>query len=161
MYAHIEFERLTRASGIDWNYRITGTVCKFTFELPRKDIIIPEGKCFQNEWMHLYRAGTVGGVTETVTLELTIGYAWDGASVVPDFVGIPESTAVHDPIYQFADAIAKAFGCSVSQVLRFADMLFNMAMDYFKVKPIIRKTYYKGVSWFGYIFNRFNHWRSS
>lgn len=156
MDALLNFKRCDKKSLFDWNYETT-TKCSFLFDLPHSAI---NYKAFKNEWGYLYPILDAQG-DERVALDINEKYAWDGATLVPDFQGALEGSLPHDFIYQFADAIAEALGLSIQKVLSVADSMFDQVMSFYGAKPIVRKIYYYAVSKVGYAFNRLNAWRKN
>ena len=154
MHCDVRYERTTPGPGIDWNY-VTTAACVYVLDLPHSQIPCE----FNNQWLSIKYTHHDG--RETITFVVARAYAFDGCSVVPDFDGTVDGSLPHDVLYQFVDELAKAWGVSVAQVLAFADLRFKDVMIYNKVPPAVYKTYYAGVSVFGWLFNRGRKfWRS-
>ena len=134
-------------TGIDYQY-ITTDTSTFRFTLPLYHKRIP--KEFINKWVSI----TPGIANTSLVVKVFKGYAFDGCSCVPDIAGTVDAALLHDPIYQFADAIAEAWGWRVRDVLRMADYYFRLVMIYNNVSDKIVWTYYTGVRLFGYTYNR-------
>ena len=156
----IGYRRLGKAEGIDWNYITTGA-CEYRFRLGAADKVALGGRrnlTFKNEWLEIAHDPADADV---IVITIAPKYAFDGCSVVPDFDGTVDGSLPHDVLYQVVDELAKAWGVSVAQVLAFADLRFKDVMIYNKVPPAVYKTYYAGVSVFGWLFNRGRKfWRS-
>ena len=117
------------------------------YELPECEtyytrVKFPSPKPFSNRWMCLIPGA----------LRLNRFYAWDGATCAPDFEWVLKPSLYHDAIYQFAEDIARTWGCSVWTVLRFADRVFFEAMT--DAPPIMRCIYYGAVATIGYPFHQ-------
>lgn len=106
---------------------------------------------FNNLWVHLESVGP-----NRVQITVRKGYSWDGCSIVPDAPGTRKASCVHDAIYQFAEAIATAFGWPVREVLRWADETFLQVMR--QDHCPVAKLYYVGVRLFGGAFHSLARW---
>jgi len=82
------------------------------------------------------------------------GYSWDGATGVPDFSWVINASMFHDAIYQFAEDIAREWGCSVWRVLRWGDEIFREVMERDGAPVAGRRIYYAGVRVLGYPFHQ-------
>ena len=104
----------------------------------------PCNKPFNNKWL-LILPGCI---------RIARWYSWDGATCAPDFKWALKPSMIHDAIYQFAEDIARAWGCSVWRVLRFGDKIFREAM-YRECAPAWgMMTYYGAVTVCGYDFHQ-------
>lgn len=125
-----------------WHYLVVGTESHFT-----KLKIPGNGKRFENKWILISEDGLIF---------VKDGYAFDGATMVPDMYFAVKGAAFHDPFYQFAKEMSEVWECSVWAVIRFADKLFYEVMKkHSKGYNILPTVYYAGVSVFGY-----SWWRS-
>jgi len=105
----------------------------------------PRAVC--NSWLWIERDGR--------TL-IHDGYAWDGATGVPDFAFLKIATLRHDALYQFAEEIATAWGWTVWQVLAMADTVFERTALADARQPwqrAVARLYTWGVRRFGYAFH--------
>lgn len=150
----VGYRRLGKAEGIDWNYAVTGP-CLYRFRLSATDKIpgvsAAPGPLFKNGLLEITRDATDSAL---VILRIAAGYTFDGCSVVPDFIGTVDASLPHDALYQFADDIAEAWGCSARKVMAFADLRFKDVMVYNNVPACLYQAYYLGVRLFGWPFNR-------
>lgn len=159
--ADYRFRGLCKSEGIDWNY-IATKLGVFVFDLPHSaipcDFASEEKTDNENPIIPFFQLKrTWDGDKQTVTAFIAESYTWDGASVVPDSPkGVLPGTEVHDPVYQFAEQIAKAFGWTVKEVLAFGDELFRAVMIKEGASNVTVFIYYTGVSWFGYYFHQKN-----
>ena len=145
MTCNVQYAKTSPGSGIDWNYTLTAPAV-FVFDVAHAGLVP-----FHNDWIAI--ALTWDGTRETVTVTLAVNYAWDGCSVVPDYPGTLEASAVHDALYQFSEAIAAAWGRWAPAVLMWADNRFYDAMAWYRVPWYIRWTYRAGVGCFGLIYH--------
>jgi hypothetical protein len=84
-------------------------------------------------------------------------YAWDECSVVWNFIWAKFASCFHDAGYQFAEALASTWGCTVREVLRWADEVFLERMLQDADSPSARRwayVYYFGVRIFGYRYHQ-------
>gem|GEM_PF-2676073 len=77
-------------------------------------------------------------------------------SVAPDVPSATVPSSVHDWIYGHADKLSVAWCCSIKSVLRLADHWFLALMR--TTRFPFKRTYFLGVSLFGYAFNRLGAW---
>ena len=93
----------------------------------------------------------VDGIPPCVILDIEAGFHFD-VSLAPSFKNAMAGACLHDFLYERSEAIAKAIGCAVRDVLAMADKWFlsQMHADGF----LLKKTYYAAVRTFGYAFNR-------
>lgn len=150
------YRRTGAADGIDWNY-VTTAPCVFEFTVPDKELWTDGCPArlitfaFKNEWLTIVQDP---GDPHHITVTVAAAYAFDGASVVPDYDGVVDGSLPHDAFYQFVDEIAGAWGCGAKRVMAFADLRFKDVMAYNGVPPAVYRTYYSGVAVFGWLFNR-------
>lgn len=113
---------------------------------------------FENEWLLIEWAYGAGGDADKLGIRITVrkGYAWDGATAVPD-KGAVEGSCVHDPMYQFAVAIAAATGWTIRETLDFADHCFLAVMRQARCK--VSRLYFNGVQLLGNAFWHIAHFR--
>ena len=111
---------------------------------------------FANKWLSIIPADKSRGTA--IFLVVALAYCCDGASCAPDLECVMDGTFVHDPVYQFAEEIAAAWGCGVAAVLRWGDALFSEVMLHRHTPKVIRVAYYVPVSLAGYPYNRALHW---
>jgi len=104
-------------------------------------------KEFSNDWLK------ISPKDNGAEIQIVRGYAYDGYSLVPD-LPCSEPSAIHDAIYQFAEAIAKAWGWTVKQVLKWADKIFLEAMVFFNTPIKTAALYYYGVRLGGYAYHQ-------
>ena len=110
---------------------------------------------FENQWFRVeWKVNEKGALGILFTVRK--GYAWDGATVVPD-AGAVEGSCVHDPGYQFATAIAAAWGWSVVCVLDFFDHAFLAIMRLAHCR--VARLYFDGVQLLGCGFWYIAHFR--
>lgn len=103
---------------------------------------------FKNDWLEI--------VAEEGCACLTVakGYAWDGATLVPDAKGTYFATALHDAVYQFCEDIAAAWRWTVRQVIKWADRIFKERMIQDGASRFVARLYYRGVRLFGYAYHQ-------
>ena len=113
---------------------------------------------FENKWFKVERQDRLrGGIwTEGLLFTVRAGYAWDGATAVPDR-GAVEGSCIHDSFYQFAMAIAALWDWSVARVLDLADWCFRAVMQ--MANSSVAGLYYAGVRLIGTAFWYVAHWR--
>ena len=146
------YRKVNNGEGIDWNY-ITKAKCHYVLDLPHSCI---RDKSYSNKWFSIEPIRSPYD-REQILLSIEPAYVWDGASKVPDWDGgVILASLPHDVLYQFVEELAKALGMTIKEVLSFANVVFKLVMEYFKTPKIIIWTYYKGVCWFGYAYNRYN-----
>ena len=122
-----------------WHYLVVGGEHHIT-KIKRPG----NGKHFENRWISISKRGMIS---------VKNGYAFDGATGVPDIYCAVKAAVFHDPIYQFAREIAEAWECSVWKVIKWADAVFYEVMKkHSKGYNIIPRIYYAGVWTFGYPF---------
>lgn len=138
----IEYIKLGRELGIDWNYVLVKDV---TFDFGNKYSVPCE---FKNQWFWMRMEGN------SLLLTVYKDYAWDGCSLVPDFKGTIISSMPHDVIYQFSEKLSEAWGFKLSKTLKMADGIFYLAMTQNSTKALVAKTYYLGVRAFGFVFHQ-------
>lgn len=80
----------------------------------------PGAKAFDN----LYFSVTPISGPYRAVLCCKLAYAWDECSGAYDFPWAKWASCLHDGGYQFAEALAEAWGCSVKEVLAWADAVF-------------------------------------
>lgn len=158
-FTSYRYRALSKSEGIDWNY-IATKPGMFVFDLPHSTIPTnfksSETNADKAPFFQLTKTWSTEG-KETITACIAESYTWDGASVVPDSPkGVLPGTEVHDPVYQFAEQIAKAFGWTVKDVLSFGDKLFRAVMIKEGANDITVFVYYTGVCWFGYYVHQKN-----
>lgn len=84
-------------------------------------------------------------------------YAWDECSIVFNFPWAKWASCFHDAIYQWAESLAKLWGCTVKEVLAWADEIFLERMLQDADSPAARRwahLYYFGVRVFGYRYHQ-------
>lgn len=138
----IEYIKLGRDLGIDWNYILVKDI---TFDFGEKYSIPCE---YKNQWFWMRMEG------KSLFLTVYKDYAWDGCSLVPDFKGTIIASLPHDVIYQFSEKLSEAWRFKLSQTLKMADGIFYLAMVQNSVKSVVSKTYYLGVRVFGFVFHQ-------
>lgn len=124
----------------NWKYKLEEAVWHST------PMIAPAP--FANEWLHIVplKAGS--------TVVVQAGYAWDGATLVPDAKGTYFATALHDAVYQFCEDIAAAWRWTVRQVIKWADRIFKERMIQDGASRFVARLYYRGVRLFGYAYHQ-------
>ena len=115
-------------------------------------------RTFENRWLRIEWKYKDGAKTPTLGILITDrkGYAWDGATAVPD-KGAVEGSAVHDPIYQFAGEIAALWNWPISCVLELGDKCFLAVME--EAHSPVAHLYYTGVRLIGNLFWHVAHFR--
>lgn len=108
------------------------------------DVPAPSNRVFGNKWLLIIQGA----------LRVSRFYSWDGATCAPDFAWVKTPSMLHDAIYQFAEDIARCWGCSVFRVLRFGDRVFLEAMQKHGAPPWGQATYYGAVTVAGYVFHQ-------
>ena len=103
---------------------------------------------FKNDWLEI--------VAEEGCACLTVakGYAWDGATLVPDAKGTFFATALHDAVYQWSEDIAAEWGWSLRDVIRWADKIFKERMIQDGASSFVVCLYYRGVRMLGYAYHQ-------
>ena len=110
----------------------------------RTSIEPPAEIFFENEWVMIYKHAIV----------LKKSYSWDGATCAHDYPWVVYPSCLHDAIYQFAEDIARAWGCSVWTVLKWGNHVFNEAMIREGAPKHARRRYYGAVTVAGYAFHQ-------
>ena len=82
-------------------------------------------------------------ITQNGILGILKGYAWDGATLAPDYPEIYEATLVHDALYQFLERGMPLSRKQIDDI--FLKMMENQNFKYAKI-------YYRAVRLFGGIF---------
>jgi hypothetical protein len=95
--------------------------------------------------------GSMARFGSRLTLRLSKGLCFD-VSVAPSAEAALPGAAPHDWLYAHADGLARAWGCPVRDVLRLADHWFLAVMRH--TRFTFKRTYFLGVTLFGYWFNR-------
>ena len=92
----------------------------------------------ETEWLSI-------GATSDGKAQITVrkGYSWDGCSIVPDAPRSKWASCCHDACYQYADALALAWGISQGAALAWADKAFLQIMR--QDKCPVAGLYYAGV----------------
>lgn len=117
---------------------------KYVLDEPLVDTAAPRAPAdFDNAWLRI-RAATADS-----TISIRAGYAWDGCTMAPDWRGTQAASCLHDAIYQFAEAIAAAWGWRLARVLRWGDDLFRARMRRDGAPPVVRWLYYWAVRLLG------------
>jgi len=78
----------------DWNYVTTKT---FTFNLVSRDIKDGQYLCYSKDKL----IGAIQSYSGVVIITVLSGYAFDGASLAPDFDSVMVGVIAHDFCYQF------------------------------------------------------------
>lgn len=111
----------------------------------------PGAKAFDNLYF------SVTPMLYHVELVCKAKYAWDECSGVPNFKWAKDASCFHDAIYQFAEALAALWGCTVKEVLAWADAVFleRMLQDADTDKARCWACiYFVGVRIFGYRYHQ-------
>ena len=140
--------RYKRCGGANWKFE-TAVDCIFPLRHG------PEGT-FDSEWLKIVTTG------KRPTAQVRRAYAWDGATLAPDFKFTIAGSCLHDVLYQYAEAIATAWGWDVQDVLAWADDEFLATMLAQRSRrrwsrlgqTAIALTYYAMVSAFGVAFHQ-------
>ena len=135
------------ANNPDWEY-------SFKYTLDTDLVRIVDLKCpapFENGW---FKLEPISDKQTRTTCKK--GYSWDGCSVVPDAPRTKDASCNHDEIYQFAEDIAKAWGCSVNTVLYWGNHAFLQIMR--QDKSPVAGLYYAGVQIFGPLYHTIASW---
>jgi len=122
----------------------------------------PKGaRAFENRYfsVRFLSYGIRGHSAESYKAELVCRheYAWDECSVVWNFIWAKWASCFHDAIYQWAEALAKLWGCTVKEVLAWADAVFleRMLQDcHTKGEVFMAHVYFAGVRVFGYRYHQ-------
>ena len=111
-------------------------------------------RIFTNKWGEILPLS----FSNQTQITMATGYAWDGATGVPDVGGwkMALATIFHDFIYQFAKDIAAAWGWTVPEVLDFADDIFHEALQ--QNDSAVATLYWRGVQVVGKPFWYLAHW---
>jgi len=146
----------------DLKYILVEPLRHTTYERPRSggwldfDGLEIAVKPFENKWLSIIPADKTQGTA--IFIVESEAYCCDGASGAPDLPCVMDGACFHDAIYQFADAIAAAWGCDVAAVLRWGDAVFLEAMQRRRAPRLVRWAYYNAVALVGYPYNRVRRW---
>ena len=140
--------RYKRYEGANWKFQTVGD-CKFPLRHG-------PASAFDGEWLRIVTTG------KRPTAQVRDAYAWDGATCAPDFKFTIAGSCLHDVLYQYAEAIATAWGWDVQDVLAWADDEFLATMLAQRSRrrwsrlgqTAIAMTYYAMVSAFGVAFHQ-------
>ena len=152
------------SDGFGWRYILTRPLVHATEIAPPK--VCP----FRNAWLDIsivFAGEAVGDAPLIVQITVADPYAFDACTGVPDFHGTVLAAGLHDPIYQFAEEIVRAwwphahgieFAYRVWQVLRWGDRIFLQRMRRDGAKKWVQDLYYLGVTCLGFAFHVAVRW---
>lgn len=101
-----------------WDFAFSYTLIR---DLIRDTTVTARGGFF-NRWLKI--VPTAAGSRIIVFRR----YTWDGNTGVPNPPGSYDGSALHDAIYQFAEEIAKAWGCTVGEVLEYGNLVYGQVL---------------------------------